>query len=123
MNTHRCCEAASDSRSKPFAAPTTDRAPHRLTFARRCLDIAGWIVPGAILALMPKCPACLVAYLAVGTGLGLSLSTATYLRASLLILCIASLLYLVVRRLCRFVVVKETLRRRVVVPQQQTGQK
>ena len=59
VNTHRCCEvAASDSRSEPFAVPTTDREPHRLTFVRRCLDIAGWIVPGAILALMPKCPAC-----------------------------------------------------------------
>jgi len=99
VNTHRCCEAASDSRSEPFAAPITDGEPHRLTFVRRCLDIAGWIVPGAVLALMPKCPACLAAYLAVGTGFGLSLSTAAHLRASLLILCIASLLCLVVRRL------------------------
>ena len=110
VNTHRCCEvAASDSRSEPFAAPTTDGTPHRLTLARRCLDIAGWIVPGAILALVPKCPACLAGYLAAGTGFGLSLSTAAHLRASLLILCIASLLYLVVRRLGRFAMIKRQL--------------
>jgi hypothetical protein len=108
VNTQPCCKfSASDSRSEPFTAPPTDGEP--LTFARRCLDIAGWMVPGATLALLPKCPACLAAYLAVETGLGLSLSTATYLQASLLILCIASLLYLAVRRLCRFVVLKEAL--------------
>jgi hypothetical protein len=88
-----------------------DRGPRSLSLARRSLDVAGWIVPGAILALMPKCPACLAAYVAVGTGLGLSLSTATHLRMALLILCIASLLYLVVQRLSRFAIVKEALLR------------
>jgi len=112
VNTHRCCEvAANDSRSEPFAAPTTDGEPHPPTFTLRCLAIAGWMVPGAILAILPKCPACLAAYVALWTGLGLSLSTATHLRALLLILCVSSLLYLVVRRLCRFVVVKEALLR------------
>jgi hypothetical protein len=110
VNTQPCCKfSASDSRSEPFTAPPTDGEP--LTFARRCLDIAGWLVPGAILALMPKCPACLAAYMAVGTGLGISLSTATHLRASLLFLCVALLLYLVVKGLCRLVVVKEVLLR------------
>ena len=112
MNIHRCCEvAASDSRPEPFAAPTTHGELHPRTPAQRCLDIAGWIVPGAILALMPKCPACLAAYVAIGTGLGLSLSTATHLRALLLILCVASLLCLAVKLLCRFVLVKEALLR------------
>jgi hypothetical protein len=53
---------------------------------------------------MPKCPA---AYVAVGTGLGLSLSTAAQLRTSLLILCVALLLYQLVKHAARFVVVKE----------------
>jgi hypothetical protein len=110
VNTHRCCEAAANgSRFERVATPTKHGGTHPLTFARRSLQIAGWIVPGTILALMPKCPACLAAYVAIGTGLGLSLSTATRLRASLLLLCVALLLYLAVRRLGRFLILKKAL--------------
>jgi hypothetical protein len=41
-----------------------------------CIGLAAWVVPGTILALMPKCPACLAAYVAVGTGLALSATVA-----------------------------------------------
>jgi hypothetical protein len=81
------------------------------SMGRRCLGFASWVVPSAILALMPKCPACLVAYVAVGTGLGLSLSTAAHLKELLLVLCVALLLYQVAKHLSRFVVVKEALLR------------
>ena len=112
MNTRFCCDIApSDSRSKPFGAPATRGAPNPPTFARRCLDIASWFVPSAILTLLPKCPACLAAYVAVGTGVGLSFSAATHLRASLMMLCIALLLYFGVRALGRFVPVKAALLR------------
>jgi hypothetical protein len=53
------------------------------------------------LVLVPKCPLCLAAYVTLWTGLSLSLSTATYLRWGLLSLCVASLLFLTVKRLGR----------------------
>jgi hypothetical protein len=60
-----------------------------------------WFLPGAMLMLLPKCPACLAAHLALWTGLGLSLAAATYLRWALLFLCVASLLFLIAVRLDR----------------------
>ena len=82
-----CCPAASD-RKTPAWVPGV-RA------------ISAWVLPSAILVLVPKCPACLAAYVMLWTGLSLSLSTATYVRWVLLSLCVASLLVLIVKRLDR----------------------
>jgi hypothetical protein len=71
------------------------------TWGRRARELLAWALPSAILVLVPKCPACLAAHVALWAGLGLSLSTATYLRRVLLFLCVASLLYLIVERLDR----------------------
>jgi len=64
---------------------------------RRAVDVIGWIVPSAILALIPKCPMCLAAYIALWTGIGLSISAAIYLRASILVLCVGLILFLAAR--------------------------
>jgi hypothetical protein len=103
VSAHLCCEGA-ERNTYPGTRParTANRDPRQPAFARRCLDFAGWIVPGAILALLPKCPACLAAYVAIGTGIGLSAPTATYLRTLLVVLCVASLVYLATRLAWRY---------------------
>ncbi len=80
-----CCDAARDGQLPAWA--------------RRVREICAWSFPSAALVLVPKCPMCLAAYVALWTGVGLSLSAATYLRWSLLLLCVASLLFLMVNRM------------------------
>ena len=94
MSAGRCCEAAGIDPRPPVAR-------------RSSLDIAGWVASGAVLAFLPKCPACLAAYIAIGTGLALSTSAAAYLRMTLITLCIASLSYLATRRLRRILAGRE----------------
>ena len=62
----------------------------------KCLTV---ITPGVMLALIPKCPLCIAAYIAIGTGIGISVSTAAYLRFGLLVICVGALLVLIVRSL------------------------
>lgn len=65
---------------------------------RRVLHGAGWFLPSALLAVMPKCPVCLAAYVAMATGLGLSLPVAAALRTCLIVLCVGSLTWMICRR-------------------------
>ena len=61
---------------------------------RRWLNFIGWIVPTTILALIPKCPACVAGYAVIGTSVGFSLSAFAQLRLAVIILCIVSLCFL-----------------------------
>jgi hypothetical protein len=100
----RCCEGVSMRSSRKAAgARVAISDPRARTLARRCRDVAGWIVPSGILALLPKCPACLAAYFAIGTGIGISASTAIYVRMTLVVLCAASLSYFAASRGRRFI--------------------
>jgi uncharacterized membrane protein len=69
---------------------------------RRTRGAAAWALPSIVLALLPKCPLCIVAYLAIGGSLGMSLTSATHLRTALVWLCWSALGLLAVRLMMRF---------------------
>jgi len=98
MSTHDCsAAAASDPKCEAVRTWSSDGNQRSVTRIRWYLSLGGWLVPSALLMLLPKCPACLAAYILMGTGVGLSLSTARTVQLLLMILCIASLSYLIVR--------------------------
>lgn len=75
--------------------------PHcrrRFSF-RRGVRKASWVIPGIMLVLMPKCPLCLAAYIALATGISIPFHMASWLRTALIIGCVASLTWFVTRQL------------------------
>lgn len=67
------------------------------TLGQRFATLVSWGVPGAVLAVLPKCPACFAAYAALWTGVGLSMPVASGLWWSLTAVCVASLAFLAFR--------------------------
>lgn len=98
MSEH-CCRkgAAIGSMDGSMAQPTIKRAPHS-AHGRHFRNLAGWLIPSATLVLLPKCPACIAAYIALGSGIGISLSTATHLRILLMTTCVIALAYVTSRQ-------------------------
>ncbi len=92
----------------------TDRKTQPPTRTRWSLAVVGGLVPSVVLALLPKCPACLAAYLAVGTGASLPFATASSIKTLLVTMCVATLAYSVVRSFPRLISLlftpKETIR-------------
>ena len=91
MKKPACCTVAVSSlRGQQNAA---DENTHPPLPARRSHKIARWSLPTLVLALLPKCPACLAAYVALGTGISLSVATASLLKTFVVGLCMATLLW------------------------------
>ena len=92
MNSSPCCQ------SQPRARRGVAQRSTRL---RRLREVAGLVLPGTLLALMPKCPMCLAAYVALGTGFTLSFTSAHLLLRGLTALCICTLAFCMVRRIIK----------------------
>jgi hypothetical protein len=69
----------------------------------RSAKAAGWVLPSAVMVLMPKCPACVVAYVAIITGAGISVSAAAHLRLLVMVLCGVVLIWMAAKPLLRMV--------------------
>ncbi len=93
MSARSCCN---------LAKAATEGNSHPSSPVRRCFDSFGWMGPGALLILLPKCPMCLAAYIALATGIGISVSVAAQVRMLLVVLCVGSLVYFASRWVRRF---------------------
>ena len=88
-----CCEAEA-------RAGESDRRPARRAWNAR--EVAGGIVSSVTLALLPKCPACLAAYIALASGIGISMPAAAHLRTGMVVLCAGALVFILARRVRGF---------------------
>lgn len=93
-----CCSAAgsADSGSSHKAA---DGKAHPPQVARQRFAWAKCSLPAIVLALLPKCPACFAAYLALATGISLSVAAASVLRTLLIGACVVALIWVFVSAL------------------------
>lgn len=85
----RCRDGAVEFPSTTPGHPAPNPHPHsrRPALQRRLAEGAGWIIPAAVLAFLPKCPACFAAYVAIGAGVGLSIPVAHTLRSLIWLFC------------------------------------
>jgi hypothetical protein len=59
--------------------------------APRLSGIAASILPGAVLVLLPKCPLCLVAWLALTAGIGVSAAAVAWVRGLIVVVWVGGL--------------------------------
>jgi hypothetical protein len=90
-------DPAPDSREQSPASPTPGAGDRPTGLLRRAWQGIQWLFPTALLVLMPKCPMCVAAYIALFTGVGVSVSTARWIQILMLVFCLASLAFLAVR--------------------------
>lgn len=92
----RCCSTA-DATTAPASSPDSPGNAAPPTRPRRLATLIQWAIPLTTLALIPKCPACIAAYVLLFTGIGLSLPAAAAMRWTLIALCAAALTFLLLR--------------------------
>ena len=92
MKALTCCQTtASAARNVPNKAADGKTHP---SAKKRSFALAKFSLPTLILALLPKCPACFAAYIALGTGISVSVAAASFLRTLLMGICVAALLWI-----------------------------
>ena len=69
-----CCSSGADGIAAPRSFPRR--------WLRRIWAAVQWALPIAALALMPKCPGCVAAYVLLLTGAGISIAAASMLQTA-----------------------------------------
>ncbi|OAI56962.1 hypothetical protein AYO50_02160 [Acidobacteria bacterium SCGC AG-212-P17] len=93
MNNATCCMMTT-SRVHTSAGKAADGKARPSSAGRRGFAVGKFSLPMLILALLPKCPACFAAYLALGTGISVSVTVASLFRTLLIGICVTSLVWI-----------------------------
>jgi hypothetical protein len=105
MSACTVCLAAEPGSNGTAGRPRTRASDWRsYRFVSCGFQLVNWLIPATVLAILPKCPMCLLAYTAAVTGVGMSLSTATYVCLLLVTVCLGSLVYLVLSSMRRLLI-------------------
>ena len=94
------CSCKSNKADHEDVSSNNSNAKKRVS---RSAGIIKSIIPVIALTLIPKCPVCLAAYVALATGIGLSITTAAFIRTTLIILCVLSITYFIMKQVRRFI--------------------
>jgi hypothetical protein len=97
-----CCDEDDRSAREVTLTPTDSLASISKSRSRRVMAFFQWMLPITTLALIPKCPMCVAAYVLLFTGVGLSLPAAAAVRWIVMGLGVAALAYLSLRTARRF---------------------
>ena len=92
-----CCCSTADATTAPASSPESPENTGPPTWPRRLAALIQWAIPLTTLALIPKCPACIAAYVLLFTGIGLSLPAAAAMRWAIIAVSTAALLFLCFR--------------------------
>lgn len=99
MKEHSCCRAGEAAVAGNAAA-----CGWRMRALGVFSELAEWLLPGVILAMLPKCPLCVMAYVAMATGIGISFSTAATARILIVAVCVTALAYVAAKYVYRMIV-------------------
>ena len=94
MNELTCCRTTA-STARNISNRTANGEIHPSSARRRGFKFVRFSLPTLILVLLPKCPACFAAYVALGTGISVSVAAVSLLRNLLIVICIASIVWIV----------------------------
>lgn len=101
MSSCRCGTSTPVVSPEVVADPAAPVSPGTTSYMRRGWRASQWLAPIAALALIPKCPVCLASYVALATGLGISIPAAGQLRVVMMVMCALSLWWVAIRYLRR----------------------
>jgi len=92
MNKATCCMRITSTAHTSVTKAADGKAHPSL--GKRGFAVGKFSLPTLILALLPKCPACFAAYVALGTGISVSVTVASLFRTLLIGICVALLVWI-----------------------------